>query len=80
VPLFIGFLVEAERLLAIGPVGHNDLGAAIIEPLPQFSAVVGLVTEKFLGRVGPPDQTLGNGTIMGLAAAQQDGKKTAFSI
>ena len=79
-PLFVGFLVEAEGLLAVGPVGHNHFGAAIIQPLPQLGTIVSLVAEKCPSCLGPSDQTLGNRTIMGFAAAQQDGKKTAFSI
>lgn len=78
--LFVGFLVEAEGLLAIRPVGNDRLGATLFQPLPQFGTVVGPVTEQPGGRPGTTDQTLGGRTIVRLAAAQEDGKKTAFSI
>ena len=78
--LLVGFLVEAERLLSVRPVGNDRLGAAILQPLPQVSAVVGLVAEELSGRLDATDQTLGRRTIVRLAAAQEDGKKTALSI
>lgn len=78
--LFVGFPVEAEGLLSVRPVGNDRLGAVIIEPLAQLGTVVGLVTEKLAGRFGAPDQTLGGRAIVRLAAAQENGKKTAFSI
>src|SRR5215471_20688636 len=73
-PLLVGFLVEAEWLDAVGPVGDNRLGATIIEPMPQLSAVIGGVTEQLGGRLGASDKALGGRTIMGLAAGQEDGK------
>ena len=78
--LLVGFSVEAEGLLSIRPVGHNGLGAALFQPLTQFGAVVGFVPEQLAGRFGTTDQTLGRRTIVRLAAGQEDGKKTAFSI
>ena len=78
--LFVGLPVEAERLFSVGPVGNDGLGPATFQPLPQLCAVVSLVTEKLPGRFGAADQTLGRRTIVRLAAAQQDGKKTALSI
>jgi len=80
VPLLVGFLVEAEGLLAVGLVGNDRFCATIIQPLPQRGAVVGLVAEEFLRCFGAADQALGGRTIMRLATGQQDGKKTAFSI
>ena len=79
-PLLVGCLVEGIGLEAIGPVGDDRRGAAIIEPLPQLGAVISGVAEELGGRLGPPDETLSRWTIMGLAARQEDGKKTAFSI
>ena len=79
-PLFVGFPVEAERLLAVGPVGNDGLGPATFQPMAQLRTVVSLVAEKLPGRFGAADQTLGGRTIVRLAAAQQDGKKTALSI
>lgn len=79
-PLLVRFLVEAEWLDAVGPVGDDRLGATIIEPMPQFSAVIGGVTEQLGGRLGASDKALGGRTIMGLATGQEDGKKTASSI
>ena len=78
--LFVGFLVEAEGLLAVGPVGNNGFGAAAGQPLPQLCAVVSLIGQKLVGRLGTTDQALGRRTIVRLAAAQEEGKKTAFSI
>lgn len=80
VPLLIGFLIEAERLFAIGLVGDDRRCAAIFQALTQFSAIVGLITEKFLRSFTCTDQALRNGAIVRLAPRQKDGKKTAFSI
>ena len=79
-PLFVGLPVEAERLLSVGPVGNDGLGAAAFQPVSQFGTIVSLVAEKLPGGFGSTDQTLGGRTIVRFAAAQQDGKKTAFSI
>ena len=79
-PLFVGFPVEAERLLAVAPVRNDGLGTAAFEPLPQLCAVVSLVAEQLPGRLGTADKALGRRTIVRFAAAQEDGKKTAFSI
>lgn len=79
-PLFVGGLVEAERLETICPVGHDGLGAAIVEPLAQLGAVIGGVAEQFGSRPGAPDEALSGWAIVGLATGQKDGKKTAFSI
>lgn len=78
--LSVGFFAEAERLLAVGLIGNDGLGAAIVQPLTQFGAVVSLIAEKLLCRFGAPDQTLGRWTVVRLTTAQEDGKKTAFSI
>ena len=78
--LFVGFSVETEGLLAVRLVGNDGLGTALIQPLAEGRAVVSPVAEKFPGRFGATDQPLGGRTIMRLATAQQDGKKTAFSI
>jgi len=80
VSLFVRFFVEAEGLFAVRPVRNDRLGAAIFQPLPQFGTVVGLVAKKLAGRLGATDQTPGWRTIVRFAAAQEDGKKTAFSI
>lgn len=79
-PLLVGGLVEAERLEAIGPVGHNGLGASPIEPVAQFGTVVGGIPEQLGCRLGAPDEALSRRAIVGLAAGQEDGKKTASSI
>jgi hypothetical protein len=80
VSLLVGFSVEAERLLAVRPVGDNRLGAAPFQPLPQFGTVIGLVAKQPDGCLGTADEALGRWAIVRLAAGQQDGKKTAFSI
>jgi hypothetical protein len=49
VALSVGFSVEAERLLAVGLVGNDGLGAAIFQPLSQWRAIIGLVAEKLCG-------------------------------
>jgi len=48
--------------------------------LPQVCAVVGGVANELGGCLGAPDEALGGRTIVRLAATQEDGKKTAFSI
>ena len=78
--LLVRFLVEAEWLDAVGPVGDNRFGATIIEPMPQLGAVISGVTQQLGGRLGTSDEALGGRTIMGVATGQEDGKKTAFSI
>jgi hypothetical protein len=78
--LLVGCLVEAEGLYPVGGVGHNGLGAAIVEPMSQLGTVVGLVAEKPFGGLCAPDEALSRRTIVRLAAGQEDGKKTAFSI
>ena len=79
-PLFVGFLVEAEGLLAVRPIGNDGFGAAAGQPVPQLCTVVGLVAQKLLGRLGATDQAPGRRTVVCLAAAQEEGKKTAYSI
>lgn len=79
-PLLVCFLVEAEGPFAVGGIGNDRLGAALGQPLSQLGAVVGLVAEKLLGGLCPSDQAWGRWTIVRLAAGQEDGKKTAFSI
>ena len=78
--LLVGFAVETEGLRTVRPVGHDRLGATPFKPLPQFDAVVSLVTEKPLGGLGAPDEARGGRTVVRLATTQQDGKKTSFSI
>jgi len=68
-PLFVGFLVEAEGLLAVRPVGNDGFGAAAGQPVPQLCTVVGLVAQKLLGRLGATDQAPGRRTVVRLAAA-----------
>ena len=79
-PLPVGFLVEAERLLAVGLVGNDGLGAAILQPLSERRAVISLVAEKLRGRLDATNQALGGWAIVRLATGQQEGKKAAFSI
>ena len=79
-PLLVGFPVEAERLLAVRLVGDDGPGAATLQPSPQRRAVIGLVAEKLPGRFGATDEARGGWTIVRLAAAQENGKKAAFSI
>ena len=78
--LFVGFSVEAEWLLAIALIGDDRLCAAIFQALAQLGTVVGSVTQEFLGSFAPADQTLRHRTVVRLAAGQEEGKKTAFSI
>jgi hypothetical protein len=40
VTLLVGFLVEAEGLLAVRLVGNDGFGAALVEPLSQFCAII----------------------------------------
>jgi hypothetical protein len=72
----VGLLVEAVRLLAVGPIGNDRLGAAIVQPSAELGAVVRFITQKLLCGIGSADETFGNGAIVRLAAGQEDGKKT----
>jgi len=78
--LLVRRLVEAEGLFAVRFVGNDGLGAALLEPVAQFGAVIGLIAEKFSGGSGSADQTLRGRTVVRFAAGQKDGKKTALSI
>jgi len=80
VSLLVGCLVKAEWPLPVRSVGDYGLRAVLVEPFSQLGAVVCLVGEKFIGRSGPPDETLGYRTIVSFATGQEDGKKTALSI
>ena len=79
-PLLVSRLVEAEGPYTVGSIGHDGLCAAMVEPVSQLGTVVGLVAEKPFGGLCTPDEALSRRAIMGLAASQEDGKKTAFSI
>jgi hypothetical protein len=46
----------------------------------QFGAVIGGIAEQHGRRLGAPDEAPSRRAIMGLAAGQEDGKKTASSI
>ncbi len=48
--------------------------------MPQVGAVVSLVAQQLASRFGATDEARGGRTIVYLAAAQQDGKKTAPGI
>jgi hypothetical protein len=72
VALLVGFSVEAEGQLAVRSIGHDGFGATILQPQPQFFAVIRFVAEQFLGGLGASDQPLGGRAIMRLAAGQQD--------
>ena len=78
--LLVGGLVEAEGPYTVRSVGHDWFGATAVEPVSQLGTVIGLVAEKSLSGLCAPYEALGGRTIMGLAAGQEDGKKTAFSI
>jgi hypothetical protein len=79
-PQLVGFLVEAERLFSIRAIGDDGLGVTIAQPLAQLGAVIGLVAEQLGRRLDATDETRGRWAIMRVATAQEDGKKTAFSI
>ncbi len=55
VPLLVGFLVEGEGLFAIGFVGHDGPGPTLVQPVPQIGAVISLVAQKLLSRIGATD-------------------------
>jgi hypothetical protein len=80
VSLFVGFAVEAEGLLAVRPVGNNGPGAALFPAIASVARCRSLVAEQLPGRLDTTDEARGRRTIVRLAAAQEDGKKTAFSI
>lgn len=71
--LFVDVFAEAERSDAIGFVGNDGLCAALFEPFAQGRAVVCLVAKQFLRRFVAADETLRLGTVMGFAAAQEEG-------
>lgn len=79
-PLFVGFFVEAEWLLAVALVGDDGRDAAVFQFVAQLLAVVGLVAQEFFCIFASVDQALADRAVMRLTAAQKEGKKTAFSI
>jgi hypothetical protein len=80
VALPIRLPVEAEGLLAVGPVRDDGPCALAFQPIPEFGAVIGLVSEQLAGRFGATDEARGGWAIMPLAAAQQDGNQAAPGI
>jgi hypothetical protein len=76
----VRLLVEGERLLAVGPVWDDGCRPALVEPFAQFRTIVGLVAKKLRCGLGTTDQTLSLRAVVCVAPAQEDGKKTAFSI
>lgn len=80
VALLVGPFIVAERIFASGQAGNNGFRSSVCEPLTQLCAVVSLVSEQLFRRPGPADEAFRYGSIVRLAAGQEDGKKTAFSI
>ena len=77
---FVEAPVEAERLLSVAAVGNDWLGSAILQPLTQLGAVVGLVADQAFRCFACGDEPLRGRTIVRFAAGQEDGEKTAPSI
>jgi hypothetical protein len=78
--LLVGPLIVAGRVFAGGQAGDDGFGTSVCEPLTQLCAVVGLVPEQLFRRLGSADEAFRYRAIVRLAAGQEDGKKTAFSI
>lgn len=78
--LFIGCLVEVESLRSVDFVRNDGCGATIFEPLAKVRAVIGSVAQKLFGSIATTDQSFCNRAVVRLAARQEQGKKTAFSI
>ena len=76
----VSCLIEAEGLLAIAFVGNDGRRSTLVEPFTQFGTVVGFVAEQLLGRLCATNEARRRWTIVTIAAGQEDGKKTAFSI
>ena len=76
----VRLLAEGEALLPVGFVGNDRCRSAVAEPFAQRVAVVSAISEKLLGKLRTTDQALSWRTVMCLASAQEDGKKTTFSI
>ena len=75
-PLFVGFLVEAERLFAVRPVGDDGLGAAIDDPgeMPVLLEVAqparATVAMTNNGRTRTPERRIGMRTGSTLRGSQ----------
>jgi hypothetical protein len=78
--LSIETFAEAERLFAIAAVRNDRLGAAALQPLAQFGAVIGLVAEQAFRCFASANQPLCNRAVMGFTAGQENGDQTALSI
>ena len=79
-PLFVGLPIEAERCFRLDLLGTTALVPRPFSHCRNSALSISLVAEKLPGCFGTADQALGRRTIVRLAAAQQDGKKTALSI
>ena len=73
-------LVEGERLFPIAPIWNDRFGAALVQLLAQFGAVIGRVAEHALRWLHSSDQALCERAIVRLASSQQDGDKSSLSI
>ena len=73
-------LVEGERLFPIAAIWNDRFGAALVQLLAQFGAVIGRVAEHALRWLHSSDQALCERTIVRLASSQQDGDKSSISI
>lgn len=79
-PVLIGRVVEREWPLAAGLVAEDRFGAARVEPLSQLCAVVSRIAKQFFCWPGAAYQSWCGRAVMCLAAGQQEGRETAFSI
>ena len=79
-PLTILLLAEPELTFAIAFVGYDSFRAAPTQAVSQGGAVVGFVAQHPSRWLYLLDQVLGRGTIVRLAAGEQNAQKTAFSI
>ena len=72
--------MKGERLFPIAAIWNDRFGAALVQLLAQFGAVIGRVAEHARRWLHSSHQALCERAIVRLASSQQDGDKSSLSI
>jgi hypothetical protein len=74
----VEILVEAERFLLIAAIRNDRLGSTFMQPVAQFGAIVGLVTEHVSRLLRSADESLRDGAVVYFTSGQQDIPRTSL--
>src|ERR1700710_583349 len=80
VPFAVLLPVKAKLLLPVPSVRNDGFGSLILQPPPQFSAVVTLVGEQNFRGFRFLDQFRPDRTVMRLATRQHESQKSTLGI